>query len=178
MSSPRDRLLEELGISRSAMLDRGLREYEEADLLHVADVGDDGREHLLIPEAATAWRRLKAAAADDGVTVYIVSAFRSIVRQAQIVRGKLDRGGSMEDVLTISAAPGFSEHHSGRAVDLGTVGARSLEVEFAQTPAFVWLAANARKFDFVLSYPIGNSLGYQYEPWHWCFRGNTLKSDR
>ena len=173
MSSPRDRLLEELGISRSAMHDRGLREHEEADFLHVAEVGHDGREHLLIPEAATAWRRLKAAAADEGVVVYIVSAFRSVVRQAQIVRGKLDRGESIDDVLTISAAPGFSEHHSGRAVDLGTVGAQSLEVEFDRTPAFAWLAANAVKYGFVLSYPIGNSLGYQYEPWHWCFRGNT-----
>ena len=159
----------ELGISRQLLAARGLRECEEASCLEVAEVGADGKDHLLVPAAASAWRNLKAAARGDGVSLFIVSAFRSIDRQAEIVRRKLEAGVSIEDILTVCAPPGFSEHHSGRAVDLSTPGSRSLEVEFEQTPAFAWLRAHAAGFGYCLSYPIGNQSGYQYEPWHWCF---------
>lgn len=159
----------ELGISRQLLAARGLRECEEASCLEVAEAGADGKDHLLVPAAASAWRNLKAAALGDGVSLFIVSAFRSIDRQAEIVRRKLEAGVSIEDILTVCAPPGFSEHHSGRAVDLSTPGSRSLEVEFEQTPAFAWLRAHAADFGYYLSYPIGNQSGYQYEPWHWCF---------
>lgn len=159
----------ELGISRQLLAARGLCECEEASCLEVAEAGADGKDHLLVPAAASAWRNLKAAALGDGVSLFIVSAFRSIDRQAEIVRRKLEAGVSIEAILTVCAPPGFSEHHSGRAVDLSTPGSRSLEVEFEQTPAFTWLRAHAADFGYYLSYPIGNQSGYQYEPWHWCF---------
>ena len=159
----------ELGISSELIAVRGLREYEEATILDVAEVGADGRDNLLVPAAAEAWRKLKAAALDDGVSLFIVSAFRSIDRQTEIVRRKLEAGKSVEEILTVCAPPGFSEHHTGRAIDLSTPGSRALEVEFGQTTAFAWLNARAAEFGYYLSYPIGNHCGYQYEPWHWCF---------
>jgi len=159
-----------LGISSELITARGLRECEEAKTLEVAEVGADGRDHLLVPLAAEAWRRLKAAALADGIDLFIVSAFRSIDRQAEIVRRKLETGAAVESILTVCAPPGFSEHHTGRAVDLSTSGSRALEVEFDQTAAYVWLSERAVEFGYYLSYPIGNCWGYQYEPWHWCFQ--------
>lgn len=66
-------------------------------------------------------------------------------------------------------SPGFSEHHTGRAIDLSTPGSRCLDVAFEQTPAFAWLRAHAADFGYYLSYPVGNPAGYHYEPWHWCW---------
>jgi len=160
-----------LGISSELITARGLRECEEAATLEVAEVGADGRDHLLIPVAAEAWRSLKAAALADGIDLFIVSAFRSVDRQAEIVRRKLESGAAVESILAVCAPPGFSEHHTGRAVDLSTFGSRALEVEFGQTAAYGWLIQHAPEFGYYLSYPISNCWGYQYEPWHWCFQG-------
>ena len=159
-----------LGISSELITARGFRECEEATRLEVAEVGADGRDHLLVPSAAEAWRRLKAAALAGGVDLFIVSAFRSIDRQAEIVRRRLEGGATVESILTVCAPPGFSEHHTGQAVDLSTSGSRVLEVEFDQTPAYAWLSEHASEFGYYLSYPVGNIWGYQYEPWHWCFQ--------
>ena len=158
-----------LGISSELIAARDLRVCEEANSLEVAEVGADGRDHLLVGAAAGAWRNLKTAAHDDGVSLFIVSAFRSIDRQTEIVRRKLQTGVPIEEILTLCAPPGFSEHHSGRAIDLTNPGSRALEVEFDKTAAFAWLNAHAAEFGYYLSYPVGNRSGYQYEPWHWCF---------
>ena len=131
----------------------------------------DGREHRLVPEAAAAWRRMKRAAAGDGIALSIVAAYRSVQRQTEIVRRKLAAGKSLEQILTVSAPPGFSEHHSGRAVDLTTPQAPALDSAFAETPAFEWLERRAHEFGFTLSYPAGNPEGYEFEPWHCCHRG-------
>jgi zinc D-Ala-D-Ala carboxypeptidase len=163
-----DGYLAEFGVSAGALRARGLVHCAEAPVLAVAEVGADGREHRLTPRAAAAWQELKAAAEGAGETLVIVSAFRSIERQAEIVRGKLRAGQPIDTILEVSALPGFSEHHTGRAVDVSVPGCRPLTLEFEQTAAFRWLTANAGAFGFRLSYPRGNALGYQYEPWHWC----------
>jgi len=163
-------VLEELGISADLISARALAMHAEARELVVAEHGDDGREHLLVPAAAAAWERLSAAARGDGVELRIASAFRSVERQAEIVRKKLQSGLSIAAVLSVCAPPGFSEHHSGRAVDVDTPDCPPLAGAFAQTAGFRWLSLHAREFGFTLSYPQGNAHGYEYEPWHWCFR--------
>jgi zinc D-Ala-D-Ala carboxypeptidase len=165
-------LLQSCGIAPGLVAARALALQLEAERLAIAEADAAGREHLLVPQAAAAWQRMKAAAAQAEVSIRIVSAFRSADRQAEIVRAKLARGLSVEDVLEVSAPPGYSEHHSGRAVDLTTDGVKPLESEFEGTPAYRWLCQNARLFGFRLSYPQGNAQGYAYEPWHWCFMGD------
>jgi hypothetical protein len=167
---PLEAILGDLGIAASRLHSRGLQRQLEARDLEIAEAGRDGREHLLVPRAAQAWREMKAAALEDGETLFIVSAFRSVARQVEIVRGKLRSGASIEEILAVSAAPGYSEHHTGRAVDLSTPGVKALELEFADSSAFRWLRRNAARFAFELSYPKNNPYGYQYEPWHWCHR--------
>jgi len=163
------KITDQLGICQAALAARGLPVCAEAQCLEVAEIGADGREQRLIEPAAAAWRALKAAASADGIALSIVSSFRSIERQTEIIRRKLDAGQAIEEILTVCAPPGFSEHHTGRAVDVSTPGVRALVVEFDRTPAFAWLTAHANDFGFRLSYPAGNAQGFEYEPWHWCF---------
>jgi len=117
---------------------------------------------------------MKSGAARDGIGLSIVSAYRSVERQAEIVRRKLAAGQSLEQILAVSAPPGFSEHHTGRAVDITTPEAAPLDATFAETPAFEWLKRRAAEFRFTLSYPPDNREGYEFEPWHWCYHGLPL----
>jgi D-alanyl-D-alanine carboxypeptidase len=113
---------------------------------------------------------MRDAAASAGVELQIVSAFRGVDYQLGIVRRKLERGLSMHEILRVSAAPGYSEHHSGRALDITAPGFAALEEEFENSSAFAWLSANAQRYGFHLSYPRDNPHGIAYEPWHWCWR--------
>ena len=170
MKEPLHSVLASLQIPPERIAGKGLALQPEARDLVVAEVGEGGREHRLTPAAAAAWQAMKTAAQADGVVLRIVSAFRSIDRQAEIVRAKLDRGLSLDAILEVSAPPGYSEHHTGRAVDVTTNGVPPLEIAFEKTDAFRWLSKRAGEFGFVLSYPAGNRQGYAYEPWHWCHK--------
>jgi D-alanyl-D-alanine carboxypeptidase len=158
-----------LGVPRDYGRARGLRQVREPRRL--ASIGRDtqGREQYLAPRAARAWQRMREAAALAGVELEIVSAFRGIEYQLGIIRRKLERGQAMDEILRVSAAPGYSEHHSGRALDITTPGYAALEEEFERSPAFAWLRKNAKLYKFTLSYPRGNRHGIAYEPWHWCW---------
>ena|SRR5882672_1655486 len=162
-------VLASLGISLQAIATRGLAMHPEADDLIVAATADDGTEHLLTPAAAASSRNMFAAARSAGVTMRIISAFRGVDRQTAIIRSKLARGQSLDEVLRINAPPGYSEHHTGRAIDVAAPGVPPLQVDFETTEAFQWLSANAALFGFRLSYPRDNAHGFNYEPWHWCF---------
>jgi len=161
-------VLQSLGISPESLAGRALPICEEANELVAAEIDPRGRVHQLVPAAAAAWRQMKAAASAKGVALQIVSAFRSVDRQAAIIRSKLRAGVPLATILTVNAPPGCSEHHTGRAVDVTTPGTTALEEEFEATEAFRWLAENGNSFGYFLSYPRNNKQGYAYEPWHWC----------
>jgi len=100
-----------------------------------------------------------------------ISGFRSHAYQLGIFRRKMARGQSISQILSVNAAPGFSEHHSGRALDIGTPGEPAAEESFERTAAFAWLQDRAATFGFRMSYPRDNPHGIVYEPWHWCWVG-------
>ncbi len=158
----------ELGIPDDYGID-GLRsEFEEA--VELVDVGPNlvGRMQRLAPAAASSWQEMQAAARDDGIMLLIVSGFRSFEYQAGLIRKKINAGQSLSDILAVNAAPGYSEHHSGYAIDIATPGSRPLTEEFESSAAFEWLGENAAKFGFSMSYPRQNPEGFIYEPWHWA----------
>jgi D-alanyl-D-alanine carboxypeptidase len=165
-----DRALAELGIPADLIRKRGLPLCAEASKLVVVEFGARGRKHRLAPRAAGAWKRMKAAAAKAGVSLKIVSAFRSFPRQVEIIRGKINSGQSIGAILRVSAPPGYSEHHTGCAIDVGTAGCDELEEVFEESEAFSWLRKNASRYGYFMSYPRGNRHGYRYEPWHWKYR--------
>lgn len=160
-----------LGVPRDYGRVRGLHRVREPKHLESIGLDTQGREQFLAPRAARAWARMREAAARDGVELQIVSAFRSIEYQLGILRRKLESGQTIEQILRVSAAPGYSEHHSGRALDITAPGFRALEEDFERSPACAWLSANAQRFGFHLSYPRGNPHGIAYEPWHFCWHG-------
>ena len=164
-------LAAELGLPADYGRRRRLPLQTEARRLASAGTDIYDRPQRLTPAAAAAWRRLRSAAADEGVHLQLVSAYRSLDYQAGIVRRKLEQGQPLGQILAVSAAPGFSEHHTGRALDLTTPGAPVLETPFETTDAFAWLQAHAGRFSFRLSYPRDNRHGLAYEPWHWCHVG-------
>lgn len=161
--------LAELKIPPELPRERGLRLCSEARALVVVEIDARGREQRLIPAAAAAWRAMKAAAAEADVALHLVSAFRSFERQCEIVRAKLAAGQSLDRILEVSAPPGYSEHHTGRAVDIGASANDPLDETFDATAAYGWLTLNAARHGFALSYPRGNRYGYRYEPWHWLY---------
>src|SRR5450432_170636 len=133
-----------LGVPRDYAGARRLRRIREA--AHLTFIGHDtqNRPQWLSPRAAGAWQRMQAAAAADGVVLQIVSAFRAIEYQLGILQRKLARGLSIDEILRVSAAPGYSEHHSGRALDITTPDGAVLQEEFEHTAAFAWLSTNAQ----------------------------------
>ena len=129
-----------------------------------------GRPQQLTAAAFRAWTEMKRDAAGAGVEIFLVSAYRSPQYQHDLIARKLARGQSMEQILSVNAAPGYSEHHTGCALDIGAPDCEVLTEAFEATAAFVWLTENAARHGFFMSYPRGNKLGIAYEPWHWCYR--------
>ncbi len=165
----------ELGVPSDHGRRRGLALVREPAAL--ACIGRDIHDRMqwLAPRAARAWSRMRAAAERDRIELQVVSAFRSAEYQLGILRRKLAGGQAIDEILQVSAAPGYSEHHSGRALDLTTPGHAALEEEFENSPAFAWLESRAHEFGFRLSYPRGNRHGIAYEPWHWCWHARTAR---
>jgi len=145
--------------------------YAEATELVSVGLDFHGREARLAPGAAKAWLGMVETAGREGVSLLLISAFRSVEYQAGIITRKRARGLSWEDILRVSAYPGFSEHHTGCAVDIASPECARLEEAFDRTPEFAWLSARAASFGFSLSFPRGNPSGLSYEPWHWCWKG-------
>ena len=169
-SEARRRLWARLGIPADFARRAARRIHPEARrLVFIGRAEDDGRLLRLIPSAAKAWRKMLAAAAADGAHLRPLSAFRSVARQTAIIRGKLARGQRIGEILRVSAVPGCSEHHTGRALDLGAPGHLKLAATFARTREFRWLQRHAANFGFYLTYPRANPHGIAYEPWHWCW---------
>ena len=75
----------------------------------------------------------------------------------------------MPEILTVNAAPGYSEHHSGLALDLGAPGEPPAQESFERTATFAWLTQKACTYGFAMSYPRDNPYGIVYEPWHWRY---------
>ena len=160
---------EQLGISPDYAEKTKLRFQPSPDDL--VDIGLDcyGRPQRMREDAAAAWIRMREAANAASIELLVVSAYRSLEYQVEVIQRQLAAGKSIEDILTRVAAPGFSEHQSGCALDLTAPGYEAVEEEFEASPAFSWLVVNAPTHGFQLSYPRDNPYGVIYEPWHWCF---------
>lgn len=169
---PLDQLIERLdslGLDESYGEQVGLGLVPEPAALAFAGFDRYRRPLWLTACAARAWEGMRRVAASEGVVLEAISGYRSHHYQLGIFERKLARGQTVEQILTVNAAPGYSEHHSGNALDIGTPGEAPAEESFEKTPAFDWLTAHAGDFGFLMSYPRDNPHGIVYEPWHWYF---------
>lgn len=139
-----------------------------------------GDERQTRPDTAAALKQMATAAKTDGITLTLESGYRSYTFQVNLYnRYVQQQGQSVAD--TQSARPGFSEHQTGLAADLGGVTKPNCNVEqcFADTPEGKWLAADAYMFGFIIRYPQGKDsvTGYEYEPWHVRYVGTALSKE-
>ncbi len=147
--------------------------YPEASLQDLVEVAPG---QLLHRDAAEALVAMQRAASADGVSLVVLSAFRPIDLQQELFFAvKSERNQSALERAQVSAPPGFSEHSTGYAVDLGDGRApqANLSDAFAATAAYRWMEANAARFHFILSFPLDNPQGVIFEPWHWRFEGTA-----
>jgi D-alanyl-D-alanine carboxypeptidase len=146
----------------------------EAEAVVLTDAGVDmfDRPIQMTPGTESHWQKMKQHAANDGIELQVVSAYRSIEYQCDIIERKLQNGIALDEILKVNAIPGYSQHHSGRALDLSTPGFEPLEEVFENSDAFAWLGEHANQHTFKLSYPRGNAEGIDYEPWHWAYQGD------
>ena len=145
--------------------------YEDCELSQLVKV--DG--FRIRKDCAEAFKEMKKSAKRDGIRIKVVSGYRSSHYQIQVFRRKFkDRKGDyvyptdeqMKARLTYSAPSGYSEHHTGLAVDINET-----EDWFKDSPAYEWLLKNASRFGFELSFPENNAQGLGFEPWHWRYIG-------
>ncbi len=170
-------LHEALGIAPDYAARSALPLQRVPDDLIATEADCFGRPQRLAAAAFAAWTAMKSAAAAAGVEIFLVSAWRSPGHQHDLIARKLARGQRIGEILKVNAAPGHSEHHSGRAIDIGAPGCEVLSEEFETTRAFRWLREHAGGFGFRMSYPRGNPQGISYEPWHWCYHGEPQSAD-
>lgn len=153
----------------------GHRAYAEADATALESVTSDGLIKLQ-PTAAAQFNAMLDAAWADGVRLAPISGFRTIAQQEELFfEVKAQRGQSPAKRAEVSAPPGYSEHHTGYAVDVVDLDYpdADLSESFANTPGFAWLEDNAAYYGFELSFPEDNEQGVSYEPWHWRFVGDS-----
>ena len=131
---------------------------------------------MLHKDAYSSLRAMRRAAEADGIQLIFLSGFRSHELQREIFfEVKSIRNQTASERARVSAPPGYSEHSTGYAIDLGDSNRRDtdFEVDFENTLAFKWLQQNAAKYHFVLSFPSENLQGVTYEPWHWRYEGSA-----
>lgn len=129
------------------------------------------REEFLDKEAAIAFNQMKSDARSNGIEIVPISGFRSIAYQEKLFQKQIQRQGSKQAAAKLSAPPGYSEHHTGYAIDLGD-GQQpdtDLKFQFEYTEAYRWLTVRAQEYGFQLSFPRNNIQGVSFEPWHWRY---------
>ena len=129
------------------------------------EVHNDMRDSLL---------KMKEEARKDGIYLVFLSGYRSINLQNDIFYSlKSIRNQEAAERARVSAPPGYSEHSTGFAIDIGDATQREtdFETDFENTDAFRWLIKNAAKFHFKLSFNKDNKY-IDYEPWHWRYEGS------
>ena len=152
-----------------------------ADLVTIPDFGV-GRPCVMHRAAAAAMAQLLAVAntvPEVAGRLRGISCYRSIERQREVFCGQIGPGkrcANAAERARSSGPPGYSEHSTGYALDIGirplTPGCGDVSDCIARTPPGRWMLAHATEFGFELSFPPGNAQGVTWEPWHWRWVGN------
>ena len=152
----------------------GHRRYDIADADGLVEISTNPMVRMQ-PEAAAKLETMLAEARAVGISLDVISGFRSLEDQQYLFFDlKAERGQTAQTRAEVSAPPGYSEHHTGYAVDFVDLAqpATELSANFEQTQAFQWLEQNAPYYGFELSFPKENDQNVAYEPWHWRYVGN------
>lgn len=132
------------------------------------------------PDAQDAFGAMRAEALKSNIDLTAFSTFRDFARQKELYEGYVAKDGQ-EKADRYSARPGFSEHQTGLAFDIGESGAEQhwAAASFGDTEAGKWVADNAHRFGFILRYPEGKEqlTGYMHESWHFRYIGKEAAKE-
>ncbi|MFS1018331.1 M15 family metallopeptidase [Enterococcus casseliflavus] len=151
------------------------------------DLGKLSNGYLVDQRIVSAYEKLADAAKAAGHPLAMVSAYRSVAYQEEIfnanVNTLMSQGHTKEEAIRITkltfTEPGYSEHHTGLAVDVVDQDwyqnhtGELLNEGFGDTEGGKWLQAHAREYGFIIRYPKGKHAITQidYEPWHLRYVG-------
>lgn len=153
------------------------REYVPPDLVLVSEAGVAGGG-LVRRVAFDDLRAMARAAADNGTPLDNISAYRGYRQQKELF-GMYRRSYGFEEAIKFSARPGHSEHQLGLTIDFVSLGDTGLSSDWESTPTGAWMAENAWKYGWLMSYPKGKKrvTCYSYEPWHYRYVGRELAAE-
>ncbi|MEM7064573.1 MAG: M15 family metallopeptidase [Cyanobacteria bacterium P01_B01_bin.77] len=152
----------------------GHRPYEIADASTLVAISSNPMVRLQ-PEVAQKVETMMIQARSAGASLDVISGFRTLEDQQYLFFDlKAERGETAQSRAEVSAPPGYSEHHTGYAVDFIDTAQPTTELNasFENTNAFRWLEENAAYYGFEMSFPKDNEQNVTYEPWHWRYVGN------
>lgn len=151
---------------------RKLPESFEPEALELISEGYTEHEDIYL--AKVAYENFKKMADDSkgkNLSLVVNSGYRDYNSQQKTYDLYVKSYGQ-KYAETYAALPGYSEHQTGLAVDVGARGAKT----FASTEEYKWMLDNAYKYGFVLRYPKDKVkiTGYNYEPWHYRYVGEKI----
>jgi LAS superfamily LD-carboxypeptidase LdcB len=146
---------------------------EESQVVSVGKYRSTGHAVRLLPGAAAAFLEMREDGRRNGIDLVPISGFRSFTYQKRLFEREIKEYGSPERAARWYAPPGYSEHHTGLALDIADQAHPECDLEpcFENTRAYDWLTKNAPRFGFELSFP-KNGDHVAFEPWHWRFVGD------
>ncbi len=153
--------------------------YRPKDLVSVRD-GGVGGGGLIRAVVIDDLKAMAKAADDNGTPLVAWSPFRGYKQQVALFNGYAGWNGekytNFKDAITFSARPGHSEHQTGLTIDFVAVGDTGLTSNWEVTRTGAWMAKNAWKYGWLMSYPKGKDevVCYHYEPWHYRYVGREL----
>ena len=153
--------------------------YAPGDLRNIADAGFPLTDGLAVRELVIAdLDAMRQAAADNGTPISILAGYRSYQQQVDLLDRRVGELGASEAGSRV-ARPGHSEHQLGTTIDVTTEGDTDVDQAWGASPAGQWVATNAHKYGFILSYPqdAQDRTCYDYEPWHLRYVGRELAAD-
>lgn len=144
------------------------KDYEPNDLVNINNAYTAGKSRTIRKKVNTEFEKMAKTMISQGMTVNVISAYRSYSTQNQLYNNYAARDGKKK-ADTYSARPGHSEHQTGLALDLNSISNNS----FVYTKEYKWLKDNAHKYGFILRYPSDKVYitGYMFESWHYRYVG-------
>ncbi len=147
------------------------KDFEVPNLVKVEEYAKEGM--YLEEKAKDAFIKMANDIKKEGYNLRAISTYRTYDYQSNLYNNYAKCDG-VNNADTYSARPGFSEHHTGLAIDVDNI--TKIYTDFEDTDEFTWMQENAYKYGFILRYPKDkeNITGYIYEPWHYRYVGLSV----
>lgn len=146
-------------------------DFTPSDLVEFDSKYANGEVQKGSREAVVAFSKMYEAAKSEGLGLVINSSYRSYKDQEALCAYYKELYGDGY-VNRYVAFPGYSEHQTGLAFDIGSTTSNI----FAQSEEYTWMLDNAYKYGFILRFTNKKMsyTGFRAEPWHYRYVGKKI----